>query len=114
MDKNFKAVNAPIIDFEPGSKHREELIKEIERQSNRQKEVPVIIHGKVEGDIRATDKIELLHTASVLGDLYAAILKVDPGAKLSGRSTIGSVAKSGANTEDAYLALFDQGVGAHQ
>ena len=46
MDKNFKAVNAPILDFEPGSKHREELLKEIERQSNRQKEVPVIIHGK--------------------------------------------------------------------
>ncbi len=46
MDKNFKAVNAPIIDFEPGSKHREELIKEIERQSNREKEIPVIIHGK--------------------------------------------------------------------
>ena len=33
MDKNFKAVNAPILDFEPGSKHREELLKEIERQS---------------------------------------------------------------------------------
>ena len=46
MDKNFKAVNAPIINFEPGSKHREELIKEIERQSNREKEIPVIIHGK--------------------------------------------------------------------
>jgi len=46
MDKNFKAVNATIIDFEPGSKHREELIKEIERQSNREKEIPVIIHGK--------------------------------------------------------------------
>ena len=46
MDKNFKAVNAPIIDFEPGSKHREELIKEIERQSNRQKAVPVIILEK--------------------------------------------------------------------
>jgi len=23
MDKNFKAINEPIIDFEPGSKHRE-------------------------------------------------------------------------------------------
>ena len=46
MDKNFKAVNAPILDFEPGSKHREALLIEIERQSNRQKEVPVIIHGK--------------------------------------------------------------------
>jgi 1-pyrroline-5-carboxylate dehydrogenase len=46
MDKNFKAVNAPILDFEPGSKHREELLKEIERQSSREKEIPVIIHGK--------------------------------------------------------------------
>jgi hypothetical protein len=27
MDKNFKAVNEPIIDFEPGSKHRELLIQ---------------------------------------------------------------------------------------
>ena len=46
MDKNFKAINEPIIDFEPGSKHRELLIKEIERQSSRQKDIPIIIHGK--------------------------------------------------------------------
>ena len=46
MDKNFKAVNEQIIDFEPGSKHRELLIKEIERQSSRQKDIPIIIHGK--------------------------------------------------------------------
>ena len=46
MDKNFKAINEPIIDFEPGSKHRESLIKEIERQSSRQKDIPIIIHGK--------------------------------------------------------------------
>ena len=36
MDKNFKAINEPIIDFEPGSKHRELLIKEIERQSDKE------------------------------------------------------------------------------
>ena len=46
MDKNFKAINEPIIDFEPGSKHRELLIKEIKRQSSRQKDIPIIIHGK--------------------------------------------------------------------
>ncbi len=28
MDKSFKAINEPILDFEPGSKHREELLKE--------------------------------------------------------------------------------------
>ena len=46
MDKNFRAINEPILDFEPGSKHREELLKELERQSSRQVEIPVIIHGK--------------------------------------------------------------------
>ena len=46
MDKNFKATNEPIIDFEPGSEHRELLLKEIERQSSRQKDIPFIINGK--------------------------------------------------------------------
>ena len=46
MDKNFKAINEPIIDFEPGSEHRELLLKEIERQSSRQKDIPIIINGK--------------------------------------------------------------------
>ena len=46
MDKNFKATNEPIIDFEPGSEHRELLLKEIERQSSRQKDIPIIINGK--------------------------------------------------------------------
>ena len=44
MDKNFKATNEPIIDFEPGSEHRELLLKEIERQSSRQKDIPIIIN----------------------------------------------------------------------
>ena len=35
MDKNFKAINEPIIDFEPGSEHRKLLIEEIERQYQR-------------------------------------------------------------------------------
>ena len=46
MDKDFRAVNEPIIDFEPGSNHRKLLLKEIERQSSRIKEIPIIINGK--------------------------------------------------------------------
>ena len=46
MDKNFKAINEPIIDFEPGSEHRKLLLEEIERQSSRQKDIPIIIDGK--------------------------------------------------------------------
>ena len=42
MDKNFKAINEPIIDFEPGSEHRKLLLEEIERQSSRQKDIPII------------------------------------------------------------------------
>jgi 1-pyrroline-5-carboxylate dehydrogenase len=46
MNKNFRAINEPIIDFEPGSNHRMLLKKEIERQSSRVKEIPIIINGK--------------------------------------------------------------------
>ena len=46
MDKNFKAINEPIIDFEPGSNHRALLKEEILRQSERIKDIPIIIHGK--------------------------------------------------------------------
>jgi len=46
MNKNFRAINEPIIDFEPGSNHRTLLKKEIERQSSRVKEIPIIINGK--------------------------------------------------------------------
>ena len=46
MDKNFKAINEPIIDFEPGSSHRALLKEEILRQSERVKDIPIIIHGK--------------------------------------------------------------------
>ena len=46
MDKNFKAINEPIIDFEPGSIHRTFLKEEILRQSDRIKDIPIIIHGK--------------------------------------------------------------------
>ena len=30
MDKNFKAINEPIIDFEPGSEHRKLLLEEMQ------------------------------------------------------------------------------------
>ena len=52
MDKNFKAINEPIIDFEPGSEHRKLLQEEIERQSSRQKDSqhPNILEFQQQGD----------------------------------------------------------------
>ena len=53
----------------------------------------VIIYGKVEGNIKASEKIELFETASVQGDLQSLKLKVDSGAVISGRTIIGSATK---------------------
>ncbi len=44
---NFKvANNEPILDYAKGSKERKDLVKELDRQSNMQVEIPIIIGGK--------------------------------------------------------------------
>lgn len=47
------------------------------------------IAGKVEGNINVTDRIELKSSANIKGDLVAASLAIEPGAKLSGHVSIG-------------------------
>lgn len=54
----------------------------------------VVVHGKIEGNIEASDRIELLRTAEVIGDIKAAVLKVDAGAAFIGKSTIGKSSSS--------------------
>lgn len=54
----------------------------------------IIVHSKVEGDLEATDRIELHQTAEMIGDIKAAVLKVDAGAVFVGNSKIGKAAAS--------------------
>jgi cytoskeletal protein CcmA (bactofilin family) len=45
----------------------------------------VVIHGRLEGDIRATGRVELRSTAVVLGDIYAGRLLIEDNAALRGQ-----------------------------
>lgn len=44
----------------------------------------VIVHGRVNGDIRATERVELRKTASLAGDISTARISIDDGAFFKG------------------------------
>ncbi len=46
----------------------------------------VVIDGTVEGNITASDSIELLNKSKVIGDLTTTILSINEGAKFKGKS----------------------------
>ena len=48
----------------------------------------VILHGRVEGDIQASDRVELFRTASLTGDISTARISIEEGAFLKGRLDI--------------------------
>lgn len=50
----------------------------------------VTVHGKVHGNITATDRVDLKAGAEVVGDIKAKILAMEPGAIFVGKSTIGT------------------------
>ncbi len=67
--------NEPILDYAPGSKEREEVVAELERLSNQEIEIPLIIGGK---EIRTgkTDKVVMPHKHShVLATYHQATEK---------------------------------------
>jgi cytoskeletal protein CcmA (bactofilin family) len=45
----------------------------------------VIIHGRVQGDVYATDRLELGETAQVTGDVYYGAITIAIGATVNGR-----------------------------
>jgi len=45
----------------------------------------VVVYGRVEGDIRATGRVDLRSTAVVLGDIFAGRLSMEENAALSGQ-----------------------------
>ncbi len=44
----------------------------------------VVIHGRLEGDVRAAGRVELRSSAVVLGNIYADRLSIEDGASLRG------------------------------
>jgi len=54
----------------------------------------IVVHGKINGNLDAAERIEILRTAEVRGDIRAALLKVEAGAVFVGGSEIGDHKKS--------------------
>ncbi|WP_266213894.1 bactofilin family protein [Paraliomyxa miuraensis] len=50
----------------------------------------VVIEGRVEGDVRASERIELSSTGRVAGTLYCPSLEIQRGAVFDGRSVMTS------------------------
>ena len=64
----------------------------------------VVIEGEIEGDVRATERLELLPTARVTGDVVARTLVVAEGAAFTGLCTVGADAlnpKAGSRAHTA-------------
>jgi len=56
----------------------------------------VVVAGRVDGNIYASDTAQLLSTAQVYGDIIAANLQVDEGVVFDGRARINRLGTNGA------------------
>lgn len=69
----------------------------------------VIIHGKVDGNIRGTDKVELKRTAVLVGDIQTQRITIEDGAYFKGSIDIQREARKEAPV--ATAAAVPAGVG---
>jgi cytoskeletal protein CcmA (bactofilin family) len=62
-----------------------------------------LISGEVNGDIRAVDRIEIMKTASIVGDLSTGKITIEEGAYFNGNVEIGGSASQIGTDLDTLL-----------
>jgi cytoskeletal protein CcmA (bactofilin family) len=67
----------------------------------------VVVYGKVHGNVRATDRVEIKKDGSVTGDVITARISIEDGAFFKGRIEIERGKQSASATEDAREAVTD-------
>lgn len=72
----------------------------------------VIIHGKVDGNIRGTDKVELKRTAVLVGDIQTQRITIEDGAYFKGAIDIQREAKKETPSFATAAAPAGVGIGA--
>jgi cytoskeletal protein CcmA (bactofilin family) len=73
-------------------------------KANIQASAPVLIEGKVKGNVKSSEKVELRNNAHLLGDVNAPKFILQEGAVFVGNSTM-----SGSKSSDADLnSIFSQ------
>ncbi|MFB6226854.1 MAG: polymer-forming cytoskeletal protein [bacterium] len=66
-----------------------------------------IIGGRVEGDITASEKIEIRRNGEIYGDLVAPVLRIERGVKLEGNCTI----NTGDGDDEAKVTSIKEKLG---
>ena len=61
----------------------------------------IIVLGRVTGNLKATERIEIQSTGIVDGDIHAPSLQIQEGAVLNGRIDMGSTAAAGARPQSS-------------
>jgi cytoskeletal protein CcmA (bactofilin family) len=72
----------------------------------------VVIYGLVEGNIRATGRIELRESAVVRGDIVAERLSIEENASVKGKVELSEVASTGSAIRPNDADLFGESVPA--
>ncbi len=62
----------------------------------------IIVHGKVNGNIRAIKRLEIKKDGSVTGELTTASIVIEDGAHFSGKIEIHNNKPAGTNLESAF------------
>jgi cytoskeletal protein CcmA (bactofilin family) len=73
----------------------------------------VIVHGKVDGNIRGTDRVELKRTAVLVGDIQTQRITIEDGAYFKGTIDIQREAKKESASYSAAAVPAGAGAGAH-
>jgi cytoskeletal protein CcmA (bactofilin family) len=66
------------------------------------------VSGKVEGSITASDKVEILHTGKVIGDISTPVLVVEEGAVLEGKCSMLKADTDPANRPQSVAGAADK------
>lgn len=72
-----------------------------------------VIHGKLEGNINATDRVDLKQSATMTGDIVTQRISIDEGAFFKGGVDISQAASTGAKPVAAGQAASTTGGAPH-
>ena len=62
----------------------------------------VYVSGEVEGDIKATERLEILETGRVNGNVTSQAMSIEPGGILKGSSTMQETAETAPTAQPTY------------
>ena len=82
--------------------HKDVIIAEHAKVKSHIIAVNVYVAGEVDGNITATERLEILETGRVNGNVASQALSIEPGGILKGSSTMAEVADTTPDSQPTY------------